>query len=437
MTVDLELAKKAKELVKEVFGKYNSSVNEKLDNIKFEIARPTKGAAEFDRNNTVYIHYNSLKDLSIYVHELLHVVSTSNSFNKQYIGFHKRHTRKIGDDFFVQTNLGYAINEGATECFTREVIDGKFEKAVGDTTYNFCSNIYKNLEKILTPQTSKILYANGNADNFVEAIAKNAHTSQDNVIKLILNMDAYLDTSRVFKVFLMNPNSADVKHLLTNCYTYLAVIMSDYAKYQGKSFNVWEDISKDYLTKEDLMLFAEVISGVDITKVGQANSQADLKTYERVAMHLLAEQQKGTLANFDLIPDYLKCGEFYNFLLLGTQFCDKNDISCDIITKDENAKLTQKIYSPKYCALEVNQYLPQNVATMLAARYAIRANTATSDYYMELAMNSKKFREFMVKSDPDYYEAMCELIKSKNEPQDVEQKPQETQTNTQDSEFDR
>ena len=124
-------------------------------------------------------------------------------------------------------------------------------------------------------------------------------------------------------------------------------------------------------------------------------------------------------------------------MLLGTQFCDKNEISFDIKTKDENAKLTQKIYSPKYCALEVNQYLPQNVATMLAARYAIRANTATSDYYMELAMNSKKFRDYIKSSDPDYFEAMCELIKSKQQPQDIEQTQEKTETNTQYNEFDR
>ena len=436
MTVNLELAEKAKELVKEVFGTYNNYVNEKLDKINFEIARPTQTSGEFDKKNTVYIHYKTLNVLSVYVHELLHVVSTSNSFNKQYIGFHKIHTRKISDDFFVQTNIGYALNEGATECFTRDVLDGKYAKGESDQTYNFCSNIYKNLERILTVHTSKILYANGDLDRFVETIAKSAHTSQENVIKLILNMDAYLDTSKVYRVFLMNPNSADVEHLLCNCYTYLSAILSDYAKYQGKKFNAWEDLCKDYLTKEDLMFFSEVLKNVDTSKVSPAHNGVTLKAYERVAMHLLTEQNNDTIKDFSLIPDQLKCGEFYNFLLLATRFCDKDGISFDIKTKDENAKLTQKIYSPKYCALSVDKFLTQNVITMLSARYAIRANTATSDYYMELAMKTQRFREYMQASDPDYFEAMCELIKSK-QTQDDEQTNHNSTDTTQNNEFDR
>ncbi len=425
MTINFELAEKAKELVGEAFGRFNPKVKERLQNIKFEIATAT---SHFDRKDTVYINYRSINDLSVYVHELLHVLGTSNSFNKQYIGLHKRYSRKIGDDLFVQTSMGYAINEGATECYTRDIVYGKYPKAPAETNYNFCSNIYRNLENVLASTNLKIIYANGNIDNFIKAVAFNAHTSQENVIKLILNLDAYFDTYRIFNAFLYNPNSVDVKHLLTNCYTYLAAILSDYAKSRGKVFDVWSGISRDCLNKDELVLFAEILQNVDLRKA-KGDSLATLKLYDRMSMYLLTKQLERNLENFNMLPNYLKCGEFYNFLLLNTEFCDSNGVAYDIKTKDEKAKLTQKLFDGKYNALIVDKYLPQHVITMLAARYAIRANTATSDYYMEICMNSNSFREFIKASDPDYCEALCELVKNKKEQSQTEEEHSEDTTN--------
>ena len=411
MTINLELAEKAKELVSEVFGKYNDKVNEKLKNINFAI---TSSTSKFDRNNTVLISPRALNDLSVYVHELLHVVSTSTSFNKQYIGFHKTHSRKIGEDMYVQTSFGYAINEGATECFTRDVIYGKFVKANADSTYNFCSSIYKNLERVLTTSAARVLYANGNVERFIEAVATSAHTKPDNVLKLILNLDAFFDTNRFFNVYMSNPYSADATKLLANAYTYLSIILSDYQKANGKKFDFWTDVDRYYLTQQELPMFAEVAKMIDINNF-KDNSVASVKMYENFAMHILGEQYNKKTCNLGILPDEIKCGEFYNFFMLGTNLCDKNGISYDIKTKDEQALLTRKIYNPKFNALKVDKYLPQNIATMLSARYAIRANTATSDYYMEQCMQDEKFREYIQASDPDYFDAMCDLIKSKQE----------------------
>ena len=425
MKVNLELAEKAKEMVREIFGRYNRKVNEKLENLHFDVCMST---SHFDRKNTVYINARSKNDLSTYVHELLHAVSTSETFNKQYIGFHKVYNRKIGDDLFVETSLGYAINEGATEHYTRDVLGNECEKAQTDTTYNFCSNIYKNLEKVVTSATAKVLYANGNVDNFIKTISFNAKTSQENVLKLILNMDAFFDTYRIYHALSYNhcghvenfkSDNADVEHLLANAYTYLAAILSDYKKSRGEKFEFDKDVCSDYLTTEELELFKKVAKKVDTKKV-VSNSSATLKAYDRISMYVLTQQLEGNLKNFDMIPNYLKCGEFYNFLLLNTQFCDNNRISYDFKTKDEKAKLTQKIYSEKYHALNIDENLPQHVATMISPRYAIRAGTTTSDYYMMISMHSKKFREYLNSTDPDYYEALCKIIENENSEQNKE-----------------
>lgn len=413
MTINLELAEQAKKLIVEYFGSSNEKMLEKLANIKFDIATST---SRFNRKDIVYINPRSLNDLSIYVHELLHVISTSSSFNKQYIGLHKKYIRKIGDDLHVETSMGYALNEGATEYYTREIVKGQASKAPGHATYNFCSNIYKNLEKVITGQSLKILYANGNVDNFIKVLAFNARSSEENALKLILNLDAFFDTYRIYDVFLLNPQSADVKHLLTNTYTYLAAILYDNAKARGREFNIWESISPEYLNKDELKLFAEVIKNVDISKI--KHTHATLKEYDRLAMHLLTEQNNGTFKNFDIVPDHMKCGEFYNYLLLNTQFCDANWISCDIKTKDEKAKLTRYIFNPKFGALNEDKYLPQNVATILSTRYAVRAGTNTNDYYMEKCLKDNKFRIYINESDPDYYEALCDMVKAKQSQND-------------------
>ena len=404
MTINLKLVAKAKELISIFFGG-DEKVSQLLDDTTFAIATST---SHFDRKNTVYINARSLNDLSVYVHELLHRISTSNTFNKQYIGLHKKYIRKIDDDMSVETSLGYAINEGATEYYTLAVLNGKYPKAQGDTTYNFCSNIYKNLEGVLPGQVLKLVYANGNVDNFIKVISFNARTNQDNVLKLILSMDAYFDTNRVFNVFMLNPNSADAKQLLVNAYTYLAAILSDNAKAHGRTFNFWEDVHTDFLTKEELQIFAEVAKSVDISKIKQGTS-ASLKLYDRMAMHILTMQHQGTLRNFDLIPDNLRCGEFYNFLLLNTQLCDSNGISCDIKTKEIKSKLTQKIFNPKYDALSVDKYLPQNTKTILSTRYAVRSGAVTSDYYAIKSFPDADFRDYLQASWPDYYEALCDM----------------------------
>ena len=284
MTINLELAEQAKKLIAEYFGISNVKILEKLTNVKFDIATST---SRFNRKDTVYINPRSLNDLSIYVHELLHVISTSNSFNKQYIGLHKKYRRKIGNDLQVETSMGYALNEGATEYYTREIVNGQAAKAPGHATYNFCSNIYKNLEKVIAGQSLKILYTNGNVDNFIKVLSFNARSNEENALKLVLNLDAFFDTYRIYDVFLLNPQSADVKQLLTNTYTYLAAILYDNAKAHGKEFNIWEDISTDYLSKDELKLFAEAIKNVDISKI--KHTHTTLKESDRLAMHLLTK----------------------------------------------------------------------------------------------------------------------------------------------------
>ena len=258
------------------------------------------------------------------------------------------------------------------------------------------------MEIVLTSATSKILYANGNLDRFIKAIAVCTKSSQENVLKLILSMDSFFDTYRIYHALSYNfggevenfkTDNADVEHLLANAYTYLAVILSSHKKSIGKNFDINKDICKDYLTENELNLFNKVIKRVDLSKVEKNTTPAPLKLYERMAMHMLTSQIQKTFTNFNILPNELKCGEFYNFLLLNTQFCDSKAISYDFKTKDEKAVLTQKIFSEKYHALNVDEKLPHHIATMLSARYAIRAGTTTSDYYMMICMNSKKFRE--------------------------------------------
>ena len=413
MQINLELVDKAKQLVCDVFGRYNQKVNDKLENVNFEVAN-SRSTSHFDRENTVFIDSKCLDNLSVYVHELLHVISTSESFNKKYIGFHKQRHKKIKDGLYVESNFGYALNEGATHNYTVEALKDIMPNIKIESYYNVCANVYKNLERVLTCVSAKILYANANIDNFVKAVAKSCNTNEENVLKLILNLDAYYDTYRIFSVFLQNAQSADVKALFTNVYTYLAKIISDYKKSCGEKFNYFEDLTIEHLTKDDLRLFAEVGKNLDLKPI-KSNPFVNQKLYENMAFQIMIKQEQKTLKDFEFLPKSLRCGEFFNYLLLATRYTDEKFISLDIKTQDEKAKITQKIYSPKFNALAVDKSLPQNIKTMLSARFAIRAGTATSDYYMEQAMQSDDFKKYLSSSDPDYYEAMCEMIKCKEE----------------------
>lgn len=400
----------AKNSIKSLFGMFNDEINTRIDNMQIELAESGK-SSHFDYvKNVVYINGRYANDVNHFVHEILHALSTKYVLGRTNIGFNKKYYKKFKDGF-LEVSYGYAMNEGATHAMTRNATKGKYGPVEPLANYDFSANIYQNLEKLLSPTIAKLLYYNASVNEFVQTTAKVCHTNEENVLKLILNLDAYFDTFRIYNYFMEKPQAEDVKSLLTNVYTYLAKIISDKAKAEGKFFNFFENVSTEHLTKDELKMFAEVGSKVDVNNA-KSHKDYTIKQYEKMAIYLMALQDEKQLKDFDFVPAPLKTGEFYNFLLLSNYFCDENKIREDIKSADAKASLTRKIFDENRHSFNLDENLPENIRTLLSSRYAVRAGVATSDYYMMKCIGNNKFDNYMKNSDQDYYEALKECVES-------------------------
>lgn len=401
----------AKTVAKEYFGKLLPEVDQRIDEISFET---TLAQSHFDNEKKiVYIGADHLHDVNTFVHELFHAISTNYLSDRVHIGFNNKTFKKINNDEYLETSYGYAINEGATHAFTRDATAGRFGEIQPISSYNQVANIYKNLERYVGKNIMKILYINSNARNFVTTVSKVFHTSEENVLKLVLSMDAYLDTYRIFTVFMENFESADVSSLLANCYVYLSKIISDKMAFEKKNFDFEKDILTTELSQKEKENMCNSVKKYGKNMIFAKNFDITAKMYEKMAMQIICKEHGKNLKILD-IPKEFKCAEFYNFLFLSNYICDENKIRKDFKNQDIKASLTQKIYSKKFGAFIEDETLPTNIRTALSARYAIRANCVTSDYYMKKCFENKEFGEYLKSSDEDYYNALSEMIHNEN-----------------------
>ena len=127
----------AKAIVKEYLGRYAEDVYKRIDEIKFDVNYGK--SSEFNSDNkTIYIDAKYLHDINIYVHELLHAISTNYPDNKKLVGFNKFEYTKLENGETLHTNFGYGINEGATHSMTVEATAERFGKVGYVYSYAFC-----------------------------------------------------------------------------------------------------------------------------------------------------------------------------------------------------------------------------------------------------------------------------------------------------------
>lgn len=387
----------AKSIVKSFLGSLANNLDSRINNIKFDF---TDSSSNFNfEKQTIFINRNYVQDINVYVHEILHAISTKSFDNKVLIGFNKKEYTKLDNENYLETSFGYALNEGATHSLTIDATKDRFGEIVGTTHYNFCANIYKNLEKVVGKSLLSLCYLESGIDGFISIIAKTCHTNPQNVINLVTNMDAYFDTQRIYSLFLFQDNSQDAKSLLSNCYGYLKNIISDYCKFTKKKFDIFENIRSYNLSSKELFVFYETLKNVDNIKTTQ---NFTLKDYEKMSQYIFSNSNKKS-CGIDILPEYLKLGEFLNYLLINNYIVDENRIRKDNVSFQIKSKLTKQIFDKNIHALKVDKNLPYNIRTLLSTRYVVRADTSVSDDYMKLCLYDKNFCDYLKNTDNDYY----------------------------------
>ena len=396
----------AKNIAKEYFGNIIQNIDDILKDIKFE---KTTSSSNFDyKTKTIFINIRYTQDINHFVHELFHAISTNYLSNGVQIGFKNVIFKNLSDELLLETNYGYALNEGVTHSFTRDATNNKYGEINPISSYNFCANIYKNLENYLGKDAMKLLYIKFGAKEFIKVITNKFHTTKDNVIKLLLSMDSYLDTFRVFHMFSSDYKSEDVNSLLYNCYLYLSKIINDKLKFEGKQFNKSLNISTNHLNNDELKLFNSIINRIDINNLKSNTANISIENFEQNTYNLYIKELNKQLYSFESIKNEYKNAEFYNFLLLNNYVCNTNRVRKDFLKADINELLTKKIYAERFNAFNIDNNLAYNIRTILSTRYVIRANCKTSDYYMLKALNNDDFSTYLKNSDNDYFNELLE-----------------------------
>ncbi len=394
----------AKNIAKQYFGNITFNLDDILKDIKFE---QTTKSSNFDyKTKTIFINLRYIQDINHFVHELFHAISTNYFSDGVQIGFKNVHFSNLCDDLLLETNYGYALNEGATHSFTRDATNNEYGEINPISSYNFCANIFKNLENHMGIETMKLLYIKFGAKEFVKAVTRKLHTTEENVIKLLLCMDAYLDTYRVFHMFSVNYESEDVNSLLYNCYTYLSKIINDKLKFEGKTFDKTKNISFAHLNSEEQKLFNKILTIIDNKELISNNSNISIDEFEKHTLNFYKAEYNKQNITFEELKDEYKNGEFYNFLLLNNYICSNNRIRKDFLKADINEDFTKQIYSENLKAFNIDNELPYNIRTLLSTRYVIRANCKISDYYMTKALNNTEFASYLKNSDKEYYKEL-------------------------------
>ena len=399
-----EQANIAKEIAKEYFGGIIPNLDEILNELKFESATTS---SNFDyKTKTIHINLRYAHDINHFVHELFHAISTNYNQNGVQIGFNNIEFKDFRDELQLETNYGYALNEGTTHAFTRDATNMRFGEVNPISSYSFCANIYKNLENYTEKDAMKVLYTRLNTKDFINEISKEFHTNRENILKLILTMDCYLDTYRIYNVFFDNFESEDTSSLLSNCYTYLSKIISDKLKFEGKEFDISKNISTEHLSDDEKIVFNNAINKINEKDLTSKPSNISMEQFEKLAEDLYKKEYDKKLDTFSNLPDEFKCAEFYNFLILNNYFCSENRIRKDIMKSDYTASLTKKIFSEKYKAFNLDENLPNNIRTLLSVKFAIRAGCEISDYYMIESLKDEKFASYLKNSDNKYYDSL-------------------------------
>ena len=396
----------AKTIVKSYLGDFSESVKKRIESIKFDY---TDFSSNFDyKTNTIFITRKSMCDVNHYVHELFHAISTINIDNKILIGFNKKEFTKLESGKILETSIGYALNEGATHSYTLSSTNNRYGKIKTIPAYDFCANIYKNLENIIGTDLMKLSYLNNGLNEFINVISKNCHTKPENVIKLIINMDCYLDTERVYSMFLKHEYSHDALTLLKNCYGYLSRIISDYNDFNNKNVNMNKILSSVYLNEKEKITFNDITKSLNLNYT--LNENVDLKSYEKMAQYIFLNIDEKK-CGMELLPSSLKSGEFFNFLLINNYIVDKDRNRESFETFDAKSKLTKIIFEKDTGCFDEDNNLSENIKTLLSTRYVVRADTQVSDYYMIKSLKNDEFCEYIKKSDPSYYKS---LLKQQN-----------------------
>lgn len=396
----------------------------KLDNLNINIK--SIGSSYFDYyTNTVYILSREINNKKAYLHEIFHAISTNKSEDFVNIGLMQLEHKSVNQEI-TEIMLARAINEGANTYFTAKALE---KSNMSDTntdvalSYCFMTNIFASLVNLLGEEECKLAHFSGDINQFLKLVRKECNRNTDSkIVKLILSMDTYFSVAQVNNWLGVN-YTPDARAVLLNAYK--ALVDLYFFKYENISSSLKLDniLSDFYLSDDNKLYFDKNIKPRLVRhlekrilkeysdKVKNA-THLDSKTLQNYALEFIKKVKNGEHINGNDLPEKLKCGEFYNYLLTCVSIVDNSYEREGLKTNNLQRAITQALF------IKENNFMPkvrekrvQTLIDILASRIAVRAGIEVSDELILQALSeSKKFNFYLMDSNPDYYKQLYPIV---------------------------
>lgn len=394
----------------------HARINEKFKQLKIDKQQYGLSSRLDEKTNTLLISPSCINNKDVYLHEILHFIGTESHNNKLIIGLNLRNYFKT-NDYIISSNFGYGANEGLNQHYTESFIS-KYDKISSvSPEYSFCANIMSSLENMVGENDFKIAHLSGQGVSYLidRTVEKCNLPNQNKIIKLILQLDTYKTISRNYLAFGIT-NSPDMTTSLLDIYKTLITIALIQAKAQNNNNILFSNIiNSNHLIGENFNYFVKNLQKDLVQYFCEEKNHIfneQTKTFEGVNYDVLKNTTKLVFENYintktinsNLIPEQLKCGEFYNHVFLSCMINDQQLDSKLFFTSDFHAELCKALFDinsdlvPSYKKERI-----QLVKQILASRYIVRCGVDICDHYIIEACTDKNFCSYIIDTDAETF----------------------------------
>lgn len=390
------------------------------------IATKLIGSSSYDYyTNTVNVLNGSLHDTKSFVHELFHAIGTNVEKNIVNIGLMQLNHVKVGDEL-TEIKIGRALNEGANTFFTSLALQNTGmadDNANVALSYCFMANIFSSLCALLGLEECKYAHFSGGLPYFLNLIRKECNRTTDSkAVKLMLSMDTYFSIQQV-NGWIGIDFTPDSKEMLFDAYKALVDLYFFKFEKHANLLKIDQIITDFYLSpthKEYLDKFIKprLVKYLEKRILKEYSDRVkncvhmDLQTIQPYVLDIIKKAKNGEDINGNNLPEKLKCGEFYNYLLTCVSIIDSNFEREGLKTNDIQQIVTKALFEKS------NNFMPkekdkriQTLIDILASRCAVRAGIEVSDeLILDALSESKKFNFYLMDSNPEYYKQLYSQI---------------------------
>ncbi len=398
-------------------------IKNRLDGITLDVKYDMTSSEYLDETDTVMININCINSFDVYLHEIMHAIGTQKTDSTLNIGLNKRSEYKISNDKALISNFGFAANEGLNQHYTESFLPQNISPSEVVSFYSFCANIMSSIENMVGVDICKNAHFSGKGLTLlIENMQNTFHLNNENkAVKLLLALDAYMTVAKTHMTFGVE-HTPDTRNLLLECYKSLLSLAIRKAKYEKKDLLFSDIITPKHLSKNQFAYFVKYLQS-DLIKYFYEKQQyinshtpsgfygIDTKSMLECS-HLLVKHfiDYKNLQGITL-PEEVKCGEFYNHLLLNCMLYDENGYVCPLVMSDFRRALTIKIFERNTNFVPNKQSeLVQTIKDVLSSRNSVRCGAEIDDDYIIESTKDIDFNLFLMDTSPDTYKTLLPQI---------------------------